>query len=430
MPDPSAEHPNPVESRKISDLQRNRRCISEMVTVMDATIQNDRYHALDSMRAVMMLLGIYLHVVVGYSGNGHWPYIDAHPTSALDFTLGIIHSFRMPAFFVMAGFFGALLWNRRGPRPFMVNRTRRILLPFVLFWALLFPVMAVIVISLEQGPAKIVPAFTSGVLLKRLHPLHLWFLEYLLMLYAAGAAVAWSSRWVPATWIGRVHSAYRWALQRWFAPAVFALFSWLPLTAMRGNLKDCDGFAPEWLILAAYLGPFGFGWLLYHSRDLLPRFERHIGSYLALAVPAFLVYGIAPGGSHPFLKAAGNVLLCWLLIFACTGLFLRYSNGPSFRWRYLSDSSYWLYIMHMPVVVGLQVASRYLPLPALAKVPVVLGVAVLVLVASYDVMVRATWIGALLNGRRYPRLAAAAAERQPAEITPDTRPGASWTRLA
>ena len=31
---------------------------------------NGRYHALDSMRATMMLLGIYLHVVVGYSGNG------------------------------------------------------------------------------------------------------------------------------------------------------------------------------------------------------------------------------------------------------------------------------------------------------------------------------------------------------------------------
>ena len=63
----------------------------------------------------MMFLGIYLHVVVGYSGNGHWPYIDRHPTHALDFTLGVIHAFRMPAFFVMAGFFGALLWTDADP---------------------------------------------------------------------------------------------------------------------------------------------------------------------------------------------------------------------------------------------------------------------------------------------------------------------------
>jgi hypothetical protein len=29
-----------------------------------------RYHALDALRAAMMLLGIYLHAVVAYSPNG------------------------------------------------------------------------------------------------------------------------------------------------------------------------------------------------------------------------------------------------------------------------------------------------------------------------------------------------------------------------
>src|SRR5215471_6067899 len=123
--------------------------------------KNIRYHALDSMRASMMLLGIYLHVVVGYSGNGHWPYIDAHPTHALDWSLGLIHAFRMPAFFAMAGFFGALLWNRRGPASFGANRARRIVVPFCLFWSILFPVMAMIVVSLERGPEWIIPMFGS-----------------------------------------------------------------------------------------------------------------------------------------------------------------------------------------------------------------------------------------------------------------------------
>ena len=363
----------------------------------------NRNHALDSMRATMMLLGIYLHVVVGYSGAGRWPYIDAHPTPVLNFTLGVIHGFRMPAFFVMAGFFGALLWNRRGPASFASNRIRRILLPFALFWSLLFPLMAAIVISLEQGTDKIVPAFASGALLSRLHPLHLWFLEYLLLLYLLGGVVAWLARWIPVSVMTIIHSLYRWAVQRPYAPVWFAMFSWLPLVLMSGNLKDSDGFMPEWRILLAYTVPFGFGWMLYHSRDLLPRFERNIGVFLLLQVPAFFVYALVPGGSHTFVKAAGNVLMCWFLIFACTGLFLRHCSRPSPRWRYMSDASYWLYIMHMPVVVGLQVAFQAVPLPALAKVPIVLGVAVAILVLSYDMMVRSTWIGALLNGRRYAR---------------------------
>jgi glucan biosynthesis protein C len=362
-----------------------------------------RYHALDSMRATMMLLGIYLHVVVGYSGNGHWPYIDAHPTPVLDWSLGLIHAFRMPAFFAMAGFFGALLWNRRGPASFFQNRGKRIVLPFALFWPLLFPTMAAITVSVERGTAQVLPAFRSPEMLKRLHPLHLWFLEYLILLYLIGAAVAWLSRWWPAGAMNGIRAGFRWALQKPYAPAMFALFSWLPLAGMRGNLKDCDGFMPEWLILSAYVAPFAFGWLLYDSRDLLPRFEKHIAVYLVLAIGAFFVYGLTSGRAHPFVKAAGNVVLCWLLIFASIGLFLRFCSGPSPRWRYMSDSAYWLYIMHMPVVVGLQVAFRHVPLPALAKVPVVLALSVLVLLATYDVFVRPTWIGAVLNGRRYAR---------------------------
>jgi glucans biosynthesis protein C len=356
---------------------------------------NGRYHALDSMRASMMLLGIYLHVVVGYSGDGHWPYIDAHPTPALNWSLGLIHAFRMPAFFAMAGFFGALLWTRRGPASFFANRGKRIVLPFALFWTLLFPVVVAMMAAIQHGAGAIVPAFRSMEWAHRLHPLHLWFLEYLILLYILGALGAWL---LPAP-----HRAYRWALRQPYAPAIFAAFSWLPLVWMRGTLKDPDGFVPEWRILVAYIVPFAFGWLLYHNRDLLPRFEKHVWTYLVLQVGAFFLYGLTSPREHPYLKAAGNVLLCWLLIFATLGLFLKYASRPSPRWRYMSDSSYWLYIMHMPAVIAFQMACRPLPIPTLAKVPIVLAASVLILIATYDLFVRTTWIGALLNGRRYER---------------------------
>jgi glucans biosynthesis protein C len=362
-----------------------------------------RYHALDSLRATMMLLGIYLHVVVGYSGDGNWPYIDPHPTGVLNFTLGIIHSFRMPAFYVMAGFFGALLWNRRGPASFVSNRVHRIALPFALFWIWMFPLTSAIVVGLQRGTHAIVPFFTSGMFLTKLHPMHMWFLEYLILLYALGALVAFVARSWPRGVHNRIHAAFRWALLRPYAPVLAALLSWLPLTAMRGNLRDVSGLMPDPVILVAYIVPFTFGWLLYHSRDLLPRFERSIWVYIGLGVPAFLVYGLVPGAAHPFVKAAGNVLLCWFLTFATIGLFLRHASAESPRWRYMSDSSYWLYLMHLPVVVLLQVAMLPVPLPALAKVPLVLALAVGLLVISYDLFVRPTWIGQLLNGRRYPR---------------------------
>ena len=75
--------------------------------------------------------------------------------------------------------------------------------------------------------------------------------------------------------------------------------------------------------------------------------------------------------------------------------------GP--LWRYLSDGSYWMYIVHMPVVMAFQIALAGVPIPTEAKVLVVVAGSLLALVASYDLVARPSWIGVLLNGRRHPR---------------------------
>ena len=68
----------------------------------------ERFHALDALRAAMMFLGIYLHAVVAYSPNGGWPWKQAAQTRLLDGSISVIHVFRMPIFYAMAGFFTAL----------------------------------------------------------------------------------------------------------------------------------------------------------------------------------------------------------------------------------------------------------------------------------------------------------------------------------
>ena len=98
-----------------------------------------RYHALDALRAAMMFLGIYLHATVAYSPVGGWPYKPAQLTTTLDFTVGLIHVFRMPVFYVMAGFFAALLLQRYGFRRSADNRFWRIVVPFVVGWIVVWP---------------------------------------------------------------------------------------------------------------------------------------------------------------------------------------------------------------------------------------------------------------------------------------------------
>ena len=91
------------------------------------------------------------------------------------------------------------------------------------------------------------------------------------------------------------------------------------------------------------------------------------------------------------------------------GLALRFLSGFSPARRYLADASYWLYLIHMPIVMALQVAVSQLDWPWPVKFAAILAVALPVMLASYQLLVRYTIIGAVLNGRRAPREAAPAA---------------------
>ena len=70
--------------------------------------------------------------------------------------------------------------------------------------------------------------------------------------------------------------------------------------------------------------------------------------------------------------------------------------------RYLADASYWIYIIHLPLVMAAQVLMLEAPLPWWGKLmAVTVGVTAVSLI-SYELLVRHTFIGRGLNGRRIP----------------------------
>jgi peptidoglycan/LPS O-acetylase OafA/YrhL len=75
----------------------------------------------------------------------------------------------------------------------------------------------------------------------------------------------------------------------------------------------------------------------------------------------------------------------------------------------VADASYWIYLVHLPLVLALQTAFAKADLPAGVKYALILAIALPLLFASYQVLVRRTFIGAILNGRRAPKPGAAPA---------------------
>lgn len=70
--------------------------------------------------------------------------------------------------------------------------------------------------------------------------------------------------------------------------------------------------------------------------------------------------------------------------------------------RYLADASYWMYLIHMPILLACEVLVAGSPLPIIVKLLFTLTVTFAILLVSYHFLVRSTWLGKWLNGRRHP----------------------------
>lgn len=63
----------------------------------------ERMHALDGLRATMMLLGLVLHAIVSYVTfeTTAWPYQDPNQSYPAEIVFQFIHVFRMPIFLLL-----------------------------------------------------------------------------------------------------------------------------------------------------------------------------------------------------------------------------------------------------------------------------------------------------------------------------------------
>ena len=68
--------------------------------------------------------------------------------------------------------------------------------------------------------------------------------------------------------------------------------------------------------------------------------------------------------------------------------------------RYVADAPYWVYLVHAPVVMVIHVVLTLVGWPPPLTFLVVITVATAVCLATYQIMVRHTFIGLVLNGRR------------------------------
>jgi glucan biosynthesis protein C len=408
-----------------------------MMKADEAAPAPERLHALDAVRGFALLLGIVLHATLSFmpAPLRIWIIQDSHPSTTLGVLFFTIHVFRMTTFFLIAGFFAHLSFHRRGAWGFIKDRLQRIALPLAVGWPILFAAMVAITFWAAgfpnggplPGPRRWPPV------LPRFPLTHLWFLYVLLELYVAVLVVRTGIVWLDPN--GRVRTRIDGligvVMRSRLAPAILAVpigialcldptwIAWFgvrtPDSSLVTNLQAWIGFGTA----------FGLGWLLHRQVDLIRMLERRwlLNSVVAVGLIAGSFFLAIANGRPPLpigysaIKLAGAAcyaLAIWTTTFAAIGLALRFLSGFSPTRRYLADASYWLYLIHLPILMALQVAVSRLDWSWPIKFGGILLISLPLMLASYQWLVRYSFIGAVLNGRR------ARPERTPAATSPDS----------
>ena len=97
---------------------------------------------------------------------------------------------------------------------------------------------------------------------------------------------------------------------------------------------------------------------------------------------------------------ATTVLFAWMMIFGLIGLFRQILAGYHPWVRYLSDASYFLYLMHLPLLLWLSNLLLGANIATGLKITLMCLLCSAILLACYHGFVRFTLLGTWLNGAR------------------------------
>ncbi len=356
-----------------------------------------RFHDLDALRAFAMLLGIVLHTALFFMPDA-WSEANAsegYPAEVsgiYSLLFFAIHGFRMPVFFMLSGFFTALLWKRRGLRQLAIQRLKRVGLPLAIGAFTVIPVTTFSFLwAFEVKETSIF--WWPFIWLSTLN--HLWFLWILLWLCAG---------FILAVKLGMKFSN---PIIWWLAIPITFLLQLLMSEPVFGP-DTSEGLVFNPVVLGYYAPFFVFGVHLYQKNIKISRWLT-LALVPALTVVFFVGLGLLFESKEDWAKPASDLLqagFAWLMCFGLIGLFRLIADRERSWVRYLSDASYWLYLWHLPLIVvvfellvGWQLGSHF-------KF-VLINVSVTgILLVVYQFGVRYTPIGTMLNGKRLRSAAA------------------------
>jgi glucan biosynthesis protein C len=365
-----------------------------------------RLNGFDALRSVAMWLGVLLHALIAYKlvPEFGWPTDPSSRSSFFNWVYDFIHSFRMPLFFMVSGFFTRLVIEKKGFSFFARQRGQRIVLPFVIGALVIVPVTMIpfhyYTFTVDNGLA---PDIALGKSIRGIFVwsglAHLWFLYYLILYYLGTYLVV--KLLAP---IRKKSDSAGTGIQTPFVLVVLLIIILISLLSFNNDHLIPPVYTGVRIRLfnLSYYGIFYMlGWILNHQINILKDLSRHGIIIASLGMVLSIITGFLPVlKSGTLLSHIISATETLLLVLGITGIFLKIFNRESSFWRYCSDASYWMYLIHLGIIACLQVIFLGSGLEPAFRLPVVLISTLIITLLTYHFFVRNTIIGKILNGKR------------------------------
>ena len=367
--------------------------------------KTERFHGLDAVRGIAMFLGIVLHASLPYIEGlpkGLWPS-DKNTSNIIAIIFEFIHIWRMPIFFIISGFFANLVITRKSLIIWWKNRFLRLVLPAMIF----FPIMSLTIPWIfKYGYTGNINFFFSN----EGQPHHLWFLYHLFIFVLFSIFIRFFGLIIykffkqinlivvvdifntVKSFLGRHIFDSRFPILMIFVFFIFNLFTGADLII--------NPFASGLYFL--------FGYRLYKNNLLFDFIKSNWKFYLIGGLTVTIIFFILNTQASNFAKedvrwipwVILKISSAVLLSFSFIGLAEQKFSNLNPIVRFISDSSYWVYLIHLPLVAFITFFMLKITIFAELKFLIAIILTSTICLVTYKYFVRSTIIGILLNGKK------------------------------
>ena len=344
---------------------------------------NSRLLFIDNLRTGLITLVVLHHVAVVYGAFTPFYYVEP-PINLVLLVFGLINqSWFMGALFLFSGYLTPGSFDRKGPGSFLKDRLLRLGIPLIIFIFVLSPVAS---IGYWQMPASLTGISTPLTWQAYPHLLGMgpmWVVAMLLIFDCGYAASRMRTKNRKSYSMGNS------SLPSYFLISIFILVlagvSYMLRIVVPIGKEVLD--FPTLAYLPQYLSLFVLGTVAsHHNWFRALRSSMGLVSFVTALVVGVLLFPLAFSGrlfslelTPALANSLGNghwqsaVYTLWDSTFAvgiCLGLitlFRRFFDGQERFGRFLSQHSYTVYIIHIPIVIFLAVALRGIDLEPLLK---------------------------------------------------------------